>query len=166
MKQPRSIRHEAEADAAAIRRLLARSFPTAAEADLVERLRAEGDLMLALVAEDAGEVVGYAAFSVMSAPFVAVGLAPVAVDVDNRRKGIATAMILTGLGELRAIGVEAAFVLGEPAYYTRFGFDAAAAAGFETPYAGPFFMVASLAASKLPASTGAVAYPAAFADLQ
>ena len=165
MRQQRSIRHEAASDAAAIRTLLTRSFPTSAEADLVDKLRGDGDLMLALVAEDAGEVVGYTAFSVMNAPFVAVGLAPVAVDVDNRRKGIATAMILTGLGELRAIGVEAAFVLGAQAYYTHFGFDAAAASGFQSPYAGPYFMVAALRASRLPVSTGPVAYAAAFADL-
>ena len=159
------VRYEAGSDGDAVRELLTQSFPTAAEADLVERLRADGDLVLAVVAENGGQIVGYAAFSMMRAPFVAVGMAPVAVSVDVRRQGIGTAMILTGLGELRAIGVEAAFVLGDPAYYTRFGFDAAAAAGFQSPYAGPHFMVATLTGRALPATTGRVDYAPPFSAL-
>lgn len=165
MEQQHLIRHEADGDRDAVRRLLTHCFETPAEADLVERLRADGDVALALVAEDAGSIVGYAAFSRLYAPFVAVGLAPVAVSADHRRRGIAAAMIHSGLTELRSRGVEAVFVVGDPNYYNRFGFDARAASWLDTPFPGPYFMVATLTGAPLRATTGAIAYPAAFDDL-
>src|SRR3546814_3428752 len=36
------------------------------------------------------------------------------------------------------------FVLGEPGYYGRFGFSAENAEGFDSPYAGPYFMAIEL----------------------
>src|SRR3546814_11989754 len=41
-------------------------------------------------------------------------------------------------------GVEIAFLLGEPEYYRRFGFDPRVAAPFSSPYAGPYFMALAL----------------------
>lgn len=160
-----TIAYEADADRAGIRGLLAAAFPSTAEADLVERLRADGDLILALVARDAAGVAGFVAFSQMAAPFVAVGLGPVAVRADCRRQQIGSRLIDTGLAQLGMLGVEAVFALGDPAYYARFGFDVQAAAGFESPYRGPHFMVAKLTPGRLPATTGAVHYARAFAAL-
>jgi len=57
------IRPERGEDAAAVRRVHETAFPTAAEADLVERLRAGGKAVIALVAEDAGSIVGHILFS-------------------------------------------------------------------------------------------------------
>ena len=67
-----AISYEAEAVRGEVRKLLTASFPTPAEADLVERLRADHDLLLALIAWDASGIAGYVAFSQMHAPFVAV----------------------------------------------------------------------------------------------
>lgn len=161
-----AISYEGERDRDELRTLLVGQFPTQAEAGLVERLRADGDMILALVARDASGIVGYVAFSQMRAPFVAVGLAPLAVRAGQRNQGIAAALIDAGLAELRALGVEAVFVLGDPAYYARFGFEADAAAGFDSPYAGPHFMVCKLTSSELPATTGPVEYAKAFAALE
>lgn len=165
MSKSIAISFEAERDRAAVRDLLTSSFPTVAEADLVEQLRTDHDLLLALVAYDAAGIAGYVAFSQMKAPFVAVGLAPVAVRPDCRNQRIATKLIDAGLGQLGMLGVEAVFVLGDPGYYARFGFDAGAAAGFRSPYAGPHFMVRTLTTGPLPATTGKVEYAKAFAAL-
>jgi putative acetyltransferase len=73
------IRPEVLADRAAIHRLHLESFPTAAEADLVDALRDDGDAVLSLVAHEGVDVVGHVLFSRMTAPFRALGLAPVAV---------------------------------------------------------------------------------------
>lgn len=155
------IRPETAADYGSVANLLEGAFPGPDEARLVERLRADGDLTIALVAVAAGEVVGHVAFSPMAAPFRALGLAPVAVRADRRRQGIADRLIRAGIEQARADGWQALFVLGDPDYYGRFGFDADAAAGFDCAYAGPHFMAMPLAAD-LPARSGAVAYAPAF----
>jgi putative acetyltransferase len=154
------IRPEDPSDRAAIRRLHLVSFPTAAEANLVDGLRDDGDAVLSLVARERIAVVGHVLFSRMTAPFRALGLAPVAVLPACRRHGMAAALIEAGLSRAATLGWQAVFVLGDPAYYGRFGFDAAAASGFDNPYAGPHFMVKPLA--PLPAASGPVAYAPAF----
>jgi len=51
-------------------------------------------------------------------------------------------------------------VLGDPAYYARFGFDLAAARSFDSHYSGTHFMVLRL--SENAPRGGKVRYPAAF----
>jgi putative acetyltransferase len=149
----------------AIRALLLAAFPTAVEADLVARLRHDGDIVIEMAAREGERVIGYVAFSRMSAPMKAVGLGPVAVLPARQRRGIGSALIREGLARAQAQGLEAAFVLGEPAYYRRFGFDAEAASGFASPYAGPYFMALALADGGLAVRSGRVDYAPAFSGL-
>jgi putative acetyltransferase len=148
-----------------VQAVLRAAFPTAAEAGLVDRLRRDGDMAIALAAREDHAAVGYAAFSRMAAPFKALGLGPVAVVPERQRQGIGSRLIRHGLQRAKAEGWEAVFVLGAPAYYSRFGFDANAAAGFASPYAGPHFMVVPLSAGGLAMRTGRVDYAPAFRDL-
>ena len=110
-------------------------------------------------------VVGHVMLSRMQAPFKALGLAPVAVHADWRRQGIADRLVRAGLAQAKIDGWEGVFVLGDPAYYTRFGFDLALASGFQSPYAGPHFMALALQDIGLPESTGVVSYAPAFAGI-
>ena len=158
------IRPEATEDCDAIRAVLLASFPNSAEADLVDRLRRDGDIVMSLVSETAGLVTGQALFSRMAAPFSALGLGPVAVMPEWRGRGIAARLIEEGLARARRENWVAVFVLGDPAYYGRFGFEAALAAGFQSPYAGPHLMARALTAH-LPVRVGPIAYPPAFAAL-
>lgn len=148
-----------------IRALLLDTFPEAAEADLVDALRRDGDAEIALVAVDGDDVVGYVLLSRMEAPFRALGLAPAAVLPGRQKQGIGRRLIAAALEAARSADWDGAFVLGDPAYYARFGFDAAAAEGFASPYAGSYFMVLALKPEGLPVRSGRVAYPRAFADL-
>lgn len=150
----------------AIRALLLAAFPTSVEADLVDRLRRDGDLAISLAAMEDDAVVGHIAFSPMAAPFDALGLGPVAVSPGRQRSGIGSRLIREGLTRAKNAGRGAVFVFGDPAYYTRFGFDAAAASGFASPYAGPYFMMLSLGGHALPVRSGSVAYAEAFRDLE
>jgi putative acetyltransferase len=59
---------------------------------------------------------------------------------------------------------EIVFVLGDPAYYRRFGFDPALASGFTSPYAGPHLMALGLT-QPLVKSADRVDYAPAFAAL-
>ena len=167
---PITVRPEQAGDAGAVRAVLAGVFGGPAEADLVDRLRTSNDLVLALVAEmDDRGIVGHIGFPrlAIDAPgggsARAVGLAPLAVAVDQWNRGIGSALIGRGLAVLAERGEQLVFVVGDPGYYDRFGFDAAAAASFMSPYPGPHFMVLRLAQTA--PSDGIVRYPSAFADL-
>jgi putative acetyltransferase len=157
------LRWERETDHVAIRQVHMQSFPTAAEGDLVERLRAEGDIILSLVGEEAGQVMGHVLFSRMTSPQQALGLGPVAVLPAFRRRGVAARLIEMGLREAAVRDWRLVFVLGAPAYYGRFGFSTARAAGFSSPYAGPHFMAHSLGAAE---AGGSAEYAPAFAGLE
>ena len=109
-------------------------------------------------------MISHILFSPMVAPFRALGLAPVATAATHRRRGIAARLIGDGLARARRDGWEGVFVLGDPAYYGRFGFDAGLAAGFSSPYAGAHFMALALERD-LPTLEGEVAYALAFAAL-
>jgi putative acetyltransferase len=156
-----TIRPERAGDAGAIRAVLTAAFETSAEADLVERLRADGDLVLALVAEHGGAIRGTIAFARLRIDTAkAVGLAPLAVMPDARRQGIGGALVREGLRLLAAQDEQLIFVLGAPAYYRRFGFDRAAARAFACKYAGDHFM--ALRVGDNAPLRGEVRYPAAF----
>jgi putative acetyltransferase len=93
---------------------------------LVDALRDDGALTVSLVAEWAGKVVGYVAFSPVRIGSGDagkwVGLAPVAVSPECHGRGIGSALIQAGLEAVREQGAQGCVVLGDPAYYTRFGF--------------------------------------------
>ena len=158
------IRQETPADGAAIRRVHLEAFPTAAEADLVDQLRQDGDVAISLVTEMDAAVTAHVLFSPMTAPFRALSLAPVAVLTQHRRRGLAAGLIQVGLAEAAAQGWNAVFVLGDPAYYGRFGFDADLASGFVSPYAGLYFLVKPLQ-DGLPILHGSLDHASAFARL-
>jgi putative acetyltransferase len=159
------IRDEAAADIPAVRRLLVDAFPSCGEADLVDRLRAEGSAVFSLVAVEDQAIVGHVMFSQMEQPDRALGLAPVAVLSACRRRGIAAALIRVGLSRAAADGWESVFVLGDPTYYNRFGFAASLASGFVSPYAGPHLMALALREGALAGQTGELRYPPQFSAL-
>ena len=138
------VRPERPGDAAAIRSLLEAAFGGRDEADLVEELRAAEACEIALVAIEAGEVTGHILFSRLDAPMRALALAPLAVLPGRQRSGIGSRLVRAGLGLAQRGGAEAVLVLGDPAYYCRFGFDAEAARGYDSPYAGEHFMACVL----------------------
>lgn len=95
------------------------------EARIVDALRDAGVLTLSLVASQAGEIVGHAAFSpVRINGFEGgwYGLGPVSVRPDRQRTGIGSAVIRHGLERLKAMNGLGCVVFGDPGYYGRFGF--------------------------------------------
>lgn len=104
-------------------RLLAQS--TGTEAEIVAKLRAAGALSLSLVAEEAGEVIGYLAAS--DARIGAQGgwglIGPLAVLPSRHGEGVGTALMAEALRLLR-MNCRGAVLVGDPAYYGRFGFRA------------------------------------------
>ncbi len=123
------IRVEIPIDAPGIDALLRRSFESDAEAKLVHDLREDGFLTLGLVAtDDEGQVIGYVALVRLMCRRRPkwVGMAPLAVDEKYRGQGLARQLVYEGLDSLNEFGYAAVVTLGDPALYSRFGFELAA----------------------------------------
>lgn len=161
-----AIRPETAVDAAAIRRVMEAAFAGAphasgSEGAIVDALRAAGTLALSLVAEAEGAVIGHVAFSpvtVAGADLGWFGLGPVSVLPGHQRTGIGAALIRNGLARLRSGSAAGCVVLGDPAYYRRFGF--AHAPGLTFAGAPPEYFMALAFAEPTPA--GYVTYQPAF----
>ena len=154
------IRHEQPADIAAIRDVLEAAFDTSAEAKIVEALRADGAEILSLVAEDDGAVVGSVVFSPVElsghSDLNVVGLAPIGVLPTRQGEHIGHKLMEAGIAECAERGVEAVFLLGDPGYYTRFGFGPAESYGIDSEYQVPagYFMVRELKAGAMAETNG------------
>ncbi|HEY0207606.1 N-acetyltransferase [Acerihabitans sp.] len=165
------IRVEIPVDAPGIDSLLRRAFGRDAEAELIRRLREDGLLTLGVVATDEdGGVIGYAAFSpvwIGGEDCQWVGLAPLAVDADFRRQGIARQLIYEGLDTLNEFGYRAVVVLGAPDYYSRLGFIPAARSQLHCrwPGAEAAFQLFTLADDALEGVSGQVVYAEPFDQL-
>ena len=159
------IRFETSADLVAIRSLHDLAFGQPTEGALVDALRENGDIVFSLLAVERGRVAGHVVFSRMQAPFRALGLGPIAVLPARQRKGLASRLIETGLGLGEAHGWDAVFVVGDPAFYRRFGFTPEQASGFQSPYAGAYLMALCLAEGGLPMTIGRIDYAPAFAGM-
>lgn len=97
--------------------------------------------ILSLLAEDEQRVLGHVLFTnvvIQGAESVAARiLAPLAVLPSAQKQGVGRQLIEAGLAQLGDAGVELVFVLGDPAYYTRFGFEPAGARGLKAPHPLP-----------------------------
>jgi putative acetyltransferase len=156
-----AIRDARAADDAEISALISTSFGGQDEARLFLALRADGHDAFSLVATSDEVIVGHVLLSPMRAPFRALGLAPLSVAMPFRRIGIGAALIREAIRRAEASGWRSIFVLGDPAYYGRFGFSADVASHFTSRYAGPHFMALALGGG-LPVSSGGVDYAPAF----
>ena len=82
--------------------------------------------LLALIAETGTDIVGSIIFSAVevrgSEGIVAYILAPLAVASAFQRRGVGRALIERGLQMLKDRGTDLVFVLGDPGYYSRYGF--------------------------------------------
>ena len=124
------IRDERASDVAAIYELTRKAFAPMPysggdEQDLINALRDDGALIVSLVAEHDGEVIGHVAFSRITIDGKAgnwFDLGPVSVMPDHQGRGIGSALIREGIGRIAALGGEGCVVLGYPSYYGRFGF--------------------------------------------
>ncbi|WP_404947171.1 GNAT family N-acetyltransferase [Rhizorhabdus wittichii] len=160
------MRDERDGDAAAIAALTTRAFALAehasgTEAAIVDALRAAGALTLSLVAAEDGAIVGHVALSPVRIDGAAggwFGLGPLSVDPARQRRGIGAGLVEAAIARLRASGAAGCVLLGDPAYYRRFGFTSDPTLHYgDTP--SPYFQNLPLAG---PAARGQVSYHPAF----
>lgn len=129
------IRESGPSNVAAIEQLYPDAFPDEDLLPLVRELLTEEPVVLSLVAHVDGVLAGHVMFT-------ACGLAgrtdkdsllgPLAVTPARHGRGIGSALVSAGLQLLENGGVLQVYVLGDPAYYARFGFEPEA--GVAPPY--------------------------------
>jgi predicted N-acetyltransferase YhbS len=135
-----TIRHERVSDVAAREALLDQAFGDSRWRKTSERLR-QGRLPadgLAFVAADGKRLVGTARLwnVACGADQPALLLGPVAVQACCRDRGIGAALVRQAIETARRRGHRAVILVGDPAYYSRFGFSAEKAVALKLP--GPF----------------------------
>lgn len=163
------IRQERTDDVAAIRAVTAAAFAempysmppvdpdgVPGEASLVGWLRESAGWIpeLSLVAEEDGTIVGHAVATRGSVDrqglddVAALGLGPVSVAPDRQNSGIGSALVRGVIAAADDLGEPLMVLLGEPAYYSRFGFKPAAELGIAAPEPewGDYFQACPLAA--------------------
>ncbi len=175
------IRQETGDDIDAIREVVAAAFalaehsapPTSpggppGEVDLLDALRGDAGWLpaLALVATADHRVVGHVVCTrahIDGAP--ALGLGPLSVLPDRQREGIGGALMREVLARAEQSGESVVALLGDPAYYRRFGFAPGHALGVRSPEAawGDHFQARHLGAGPHP--VGHFAYAEPFNDL-
>ncbi|WP_437205151.1 GNAT family N-acetyltransferase [Planctomicrobium sp. SH664] len=127
------IRPESAGDVAAITAVTRQAFenhPHSQQTEhlIIDELRRTGALKISLVAELDAVLVGQITFSPVQISDGAEGwyaLGPLAVDPKVQRQGIGTALMEAGLSALQQLQPAGCVVVGDPAYYGRFGFTTA-----------------------------------------
>ena len=166
------IRTATPDDSAAVGEVHLAAFGGPAEAKLVQLICEREKALISLVALSDDRVVGHILYSrvtVTISPecFCAVGLAPIAVQPELQRKGIGSKLIREGLGRCRQAGYDAVVVLGDPNYYSRFGFLRGADFGLQNEYGvHDEFMVLPLSDGALEGISGMVKYLPEFREAE
>jgi len=149
-------------------------FSTGKEWQLVENIRqSEGYIPgLALVAVCDGTIVGHSLISLAEIEdkkkkHGILVLGPVSVLPAYQRQGIGQEMIRIGISAAKRLPLGAMIVVGDPAYYSQFGFQRAVPLGIHLPFGfdeEAYLQVLELQPGSLKRIKGAIKYPSTFFD--
>jgi len=168
-----NIRAEAKDDFEYLYNFIETSFKTAQvsngdEQNFVNRLRASSNYIpeLALVAENNSRIIGHVMLThglinTSNASVKTLILAPLAVDIDYRSKSIGTKLVNTALEKASNMGFKSAFLVGNPAYYSRFGFKKSSDFNIinENSIPNEYVMVKELIKGSLDNISGTILFP-------
>jgi putative acetyltransferase len=150
------VRDQTESDFAALHDLVIAAFKTmpyacGREQFIMDALWRTDAATVALVAEDADAIVGQVAFSKVKIGGADVGwhaCGPLSVLPKRHKQGVGSALMRAGLERLRALGGKGCVLVGDPAYYRRFGFENTDA--MRSPGVRPEVFTALLIAGEMP----------------
>lgn len=148
------IRQERQEDFQQIRQLVREAFALAEHSDgdehnLIERIRHSPDYIpeLSLVAVSGDIVLGHIMFSrILVGQSEAVAPAPLSVRTDRQRMGIGKLLVTAAHERACRMGYSCSVVLGDPDYYSKFGYEKASDYGIISPFDVPaeYYMVCDL----------------------
>ena len=163
------MRQETPDDLAEAYTLIQIAFETAkvkdgTEQDFAAELRRSDKFIpeLSLVAEANGRLIGHIMLTKTfvkqpdGAHFESLLAAPLSVAMEWRDRGVGSALMREGLQIAEEMGYRAAFLVGDPGYYERFGFRSTAAYGIRSQADIPpqFVMVRELTPGALDGVSG------------
>ncbi len=164
------FRFESPTDITAIQDVHRQAFhPSSDESSLVDLLRKAHKTPVSWVALFDRRIVGHILFSevmILPAPTAmirALGLGPIGVLPAYQNQSIGSQLINHGLHDCQQKGYDFVVVLGDPHFYTQFGFSGAKAYQLENEYgADEAFMVLELREGALDGIQGLVKYQPEF----
>ncbi|MHB8961078.1 MAG: GNAT family N-acetyltransferase [Candidatus Limnocylindrales bacterium] len=173
---PIAIRLETPGDEPGVRRVHAAAFPGPEEAAIVDEIRqlAPAGWQSIVAVDRSGDIVGHVLLSPCPVEDdhgnrvgEVLALRPIGVLPEMQYRGVGSALITAAVSLAIARGVPALVLLGQPAYYPRFGFMPARSCGLQPP--ADAWPDAAWMARLLPAwqdgLRGRVRYPRAFEPL-
>lgn len=136
------IKQEQASDITAVDQVIKKAFASLPYSDhqehlLVRRLCQSKEFIpeLSLVAELDGQIVGHILFTKAQVNHTTVlALAPLAVHPDYQQQGIESALVKKGHQLAQALQFPYSIVLGDPQYYSRFGYQAAKKLGYSPSF--------------------------------
>ena len=142
------------------------AFDNEGEVALVNQLRADNDVVIELVAEEAGSIVGHVVVSNLTLrPDLDLrcgGVAPLSVMPTHQSEGIGSRLMEAVIERSRTVELDALFLLGDPKYYGRFGFEVT---DISSDYPAEFFQAFELTAQCLNNVSAKANYANAFSAL-
>ncbi|RTK95593.1 MAG: N-acetyltransferase [Neisseriaceae bacterium] len=170
------IRQESTQDYLEVERLIQQVFASEESSDkqehlLVARLRCGESFIreLSLVAELDNKIIGHILFTrakIIGDKSVVdtLVLAPLVVCSDFQKHGIGTKLINFGLKKAIDLGFSSVMVLGDPNYYSKFGFKSACEYGIKAPFEveDKYFMAVELKSQALKDANGVLQYAKEF----
>ncbi len=165
------IRIETLADIPGVRSVEEAAFGGPMEPNLVDLCRQRGRVSLSLVALRGEQVVGHVLFTPVTLDpphpgWFGVGLGPVAVLPEWQRQGIGSRLIEFGLELSREQGMDFCVLLGDPRFYSRFGFIPASEFGLGNEYGAEHeFQARELKPGVLKGARGVVKYVPEFKEV-
>ena len=165
------IRQETPTDIPGIRMVEEKAFARATEADLVDLCRKRDKVSLSLVAANGHGITGHILFTPVTLEPLrdglrGLGLGPIAVLPESQQTGIGSRLMQAGLEICRERGYDFVVLLGDPRYYSRFGFIPARDLGLSSDYGdGDEFQVLELASGALAGASGQVKYLPEFSEM-
>lgn len=162
-----TIRQVEESDWPQVDALVESFFMRRDEANILQQLIEENDLIYGLVIERYKDINGFICFSKVrlennSQIYDGLVLGPIVVDEIWQGKQLATKLIQRSHIDLKSAGEKFSLVLGEENFYGRFGYNHSAGEGFSSPYAGPYLLAARWS-DDVP-NEGNLLFPNAFGD--
>ena len=131
---PIRIEREGSGDAAAIDALVLAAFGPGRFAKTAERLREAAALAAGFSAFEGERLIGSVRlWSITVGAARSVFLGPIAVDASSRRGGLGAELVQHCIDEARAMKLDGVLLIGDPPYFSRFGFVAAPDAVFGGP---------------------------------
>jgi putative acetyltransferase len=126
-----TLRNEQADDIENIFNLTQLAFLNAAHTDhtehlIVNALREANQLTISVVAELDQQIIGHVAISPVEISSGAqhwYGLGPISVAPEYQHQGVGKALIQQSLQQLKQLGAAGCVVLGDPTYYSKFGFQ-------------------------------------------